>query len=265
LNVNYDQSIKSPADIMKKLKQRWNRLRGKKKKKKVVFDEASGDPVADENNSKITNPGSFAQAPDVGGVAALEADLPDEVEGEFVDVWWLADDGGFSALIPHILSMGTFFRGKKLRVFSVVDLKNENSLDFAEARMVQLLAKLRIVADVVAIDGRLDVEGEDFNAVKRPSLDAYGVGSLDDLDELERVLTVRFLNLSELIRTRSGRDTRDSAQGKTALCFVTAPVFISGLRVKLYSAWMDILTKGMGGVPVCLLRGNGEQIMTLLA
>jgi hypothetical protein len=264
LNVNYDQSIKSPADVGKKLKARWNRLLGKKKKKKIVFDEASGEPIADENNAKIT-PRQFAQAPDVGGVAALEADLPDEVEGEFVDVWWLADDGGFSVLIPHILSMGTFFRGKKIRVFTVVDLKNEKSLDHAEARMVQLLAKLRIVADVVAIDGRLDVEGDDFNAIKRPAFENYGVGSLDDLDELERALTVRYLNLGDLIRSRSSREARDSVYGKSALCFVTAPVFISGLRVKLYSAWMDILTKGSGGVPVVLLRGNGEQILTLLA
>jgi len=263
LNVNYDQSIKTPADIGKKLKKRWNRLIGKKKKKRVVFDEASGKPVADENNSKIHSD-VVAQAPDVGGVAALEADLPDEVEGDFIDVWWLADDGGFTALIPQILSMGTFFRGKKIRVYAVTDLKADTSLEAAEARMSQLMAKLRIVADVVAIDGRLDVEGEEF-AARKPGFEAYGLGSIDELDELERALTVRYLNLGELIRSRSSNDKRDSMYGRTAICFVTAPVFISGLRVKLYSAWMDILTKGMGGVPSVLLRGNGEQIMTLLA
>ena len=259
LNVNYDQSIKSPADVMKKLKQRWDRLLGKKKKKKVVFDEVTGEPVMKTTKAAAVQPA------DMGGIAALEADLPDDVDGDFIDVWWLADDGGFSALIPHILSMGTFFRGKKIRVFTVADSKVEKSLEHAEARMTVLFAKLRIVAKVVAVDANLDLEGEDFTAVKRPAFEKYGLGSLDDLDELERALTVRYLNLGALIQARSGRATRDSDTSRAAICFITAPVFISGLRVKLYSAWMDILTKNNGGVPMVLLRGNGEQIMTLLA
>lgn len=253
LNVNFDQSIRNLRDVGKKIQKRWKRLTGKKEKKSPV--------TMDEPKVAASIP---AAAPDVGGVSALESDLPDDIDGEFVDVWWIADDGGFNVMVPYILQRGDFFRGKKLRVFAVVDLQKEKSLDHAEARLADLLFKMRIPADVIAVDGRLDTEGDDFVS-RRQAFEKYGLGTMDDLDDLERIMTVRNINLGDLIRMRSGRLMRDSASGKTAIMFITAPVFVSGIRVKLYTVWLDLLSKQMGGVPTVFLRGNGEQIVALEA
>lgn len=122
--------------------------------------------------------------------------------------------------------------------------------------MIKTLALLRIKAQVVVVDGRKfgDMNTSMFRDFKLAEFARYELGPLDLLNDVEQALTARFLNLGDQVRANSG-----GALKQTAICFITAPVFITALPSKLYTVWMDLLSKDMSGVPVVFLRGNGEQ------
>lgn len=42
-----------------------------------------------------------------------------------IDVWWLYDDGGLSMLLPHILTTRSQWANSKLRVFCLIDEKED--------------------------------------------------------------------------------------------------------------------------------------------
>ena len=46
---------------------------------------------------------------------------------EFIDIYWLYDDGGLTVLIPYILSERKKWRNCKLRVFVVIDKHSNDS------------------------------------------------------------------------------------------------------------------------------------------
>ncbi len=60
-----------------------------------------------------------------------------------IDVWWLADDGGHTILIPHLLRLHSTWKGCKFRVISV---SSKVALTSEQVRMQHLLRKFRINA-----------------------------------------------------------------------------------------------------------------------
>lgn len=80
------------------------------------------DRQQQDNDDFVSSPAEEEEHEEKQSVDGLTAtqDLPFQVNGAFIDVWWLADDGGFSILVPHVLRLHNMFRGKKLRVFVVV-------------------------------------------------------------------------------------------------------------------------------------------------
>jgi len=194
----------------------------------------------------------------------LEEPLPRSVPGLTIDVWWIADDGGFTVLLPHILSRGADFRRKRIRVFTVVDLsspdKVDESLAAAEKRMIKTMFRLRIPCEVVALDVKLDAQP--LSEVQR-EFESFGLGPLSDLSDFERAQTTRQMNLASVIREHSGLTRRNSAELPPAVAFVSMPVFHTGLRVKLFTAWMELLTAHMP--PTVLIRGNNVQCVTVEA
>ncbi len=63
-----------------------------------------------------------------------------------IDVWWLADDGGHTILIPHLLTLHSNWKGCKLRVISI---STKTALTSEQVRMQRLLRKFRINAGTV--------------------------------------------------------------------------------------------------------------------
>ncbi len=63
-----------------------------------------------------------------------------------IDVWWLADDGGHTILIPHLLRLHSNWKGCKLRVISI---SRKDALTSEQVRMQRLLRKFRINAGTV--------------------------------------------------------------------------------------------------------------------
>jgi amino acid transporter len=194
----------------------------------------------------------------------LEEHLSEYVSGGTIDVWWLTEDGGFTALMPHILSLGEEFRGKKLRFFTVVDTADENSVEKkaeeAKKRMTETLFRIRVDAKVEAIEAELSAEPD---AHAQTEFETMGFGTLADLNEAERVTTIKLLNLTYIMRQHSGPARKNSAKIPPAIVFVSAPTFHTGIQVKLYTAWMDILTNKMP--PTVVIRGTNKQVMCLQA
>lgn len=51
--------------------------------------------------------------------------MNDDAKNDFIDVWWLYDDGGLTMLLPYILSTREQFSKCKLRVFALANRKEE--------------------------------------------------------------------------------------------------------------------------------------------
>jgi hypothetical protein len=194
----------------------------------------------------------------------LEEHLPENVSGGSIDVWWLAEDGGFTALMPHILSLGKEFAGKKLRFFTVVDTADEHApekkAEEAKKRLEDTLFRIRVDGKVEAIEAELSAEPE---ANAQSEFETMGFGTLSDLNEAERITTIKLLNLTYVMRQHSGVARKNSAKIPPAVVFVSAPLFHTGIQVKLYTAWLDILSAKMP--PTVFVRGNNKQVMCLQA
>ena len=66
-----------------------------------------------------------------------------------IDVWWLAEDGGLTILLPFILQKHEHWRNCVIRVFT---LATDSAMAQEQARMKILLTKLRIRAQVHVIN-----------------------------------------------------------------------------------------------------------------
>lgn len=64
------------------------------------------------------------------------------VAGEYIDVYWLFDDGGLTLLIPFILKMRKKYSKCKLRIFFLAN--NLNNIEEETRNMTALLKKFRI-------------------------------------------------------------------------------------------------------------------------
>lgn len=85
-----------------------------------------------------------------------------------VDVWWLADDGGLSILIPYLLTMHANYSACKIRIMCL----GFNDDVHTVVEMRKLLSHLRIVAAVESVQVKTDVGGM-VEDIKKEMLDLY--------------------------------------------------------------------------------------------
>lgn len=72
----------------------------------------------------------------------------DQFNSGTIDVYWVADDGGLTMLIPYILTLHKQWKHCKIRVFSVSDTRVALSEQLATRRFLELL---RIPAEVIDV------------------------------------------------------------------------------------------------------------------
>ncbi|GMS88650.1 hypothetical protein PENTCL1PPCAC_10825, partial [Pristionchus entomophagus] len=174
-------------------------------------------------------------------------------EGATIDVWWLADDGGLTLLIPHLLTLPkSYLAGAKLRIFSLTsDGSREKD---QEAAMAALLSKFRIdfkdlhIISDVSTQPRKETE-EEFRSLIAPFLGENEEKSgfiSDSLLKASSAKTRRNLRLAELLREKSR---------EADLIVMTLPVPRKGLVCStLYLSWLEMLTRDLP--PTLLIRGN---------
>jgi solute carrier family 12 (sodium/potassium/chloride transporter), member 2 len=176
-----------------------------------------------------------------------EDDSDSEKFDSFIDVWWLADDGGLSLLVPYLLQLHRKWRTSQLRVMTITINK---AMERGFADMATMLTKLRIKAKIVCVNMRVSSTGvepcsdniwQHYLSLNPP------VRQQDQLPARVR----RHLKVAELVQKYS-KDAR--------LVVVTMPVPEMSLDAGEYLRWLDCLS--CGSTPTLMIRGNHDNVLT---
>ncbi|XP_008433393.1 solute carrier family 12 member 3-like isoform X2 [Poecilia reticulata] len=186
-----------------------------------------------------------------------------------IDVYWIADDGGLTLLVPYLITRRKRWRRCKVRVFTVGD---EQNMQEARDEMMALLNRFRLnISDVIVMT---DIEKQPHPKSLSRFVDSVAPFRLHDgqqegisVQELRqnapwkisdkqfeafKLKSERKVRLNEIIRKNSRN---------TALVLVSLPVPQSDCPSALYMAWLDTLTCGLI-CPTVLIRGNQQNVLT---
>ncbi|XP_037537876.1 solute carrier family 12 member 3-like [Nematolebias whitei] len=186
-----------------------------------------------------------------------------------IDVYWIADDGGLTLLVPYLFTRRKCWHRCKVRVFIVGD---EQNMEEGRNEMIALLKRFRLdVSDVIVMT---DVE----KCPQSKSLSRFvdSVAPFRLYDEQQEGVSVQELRqnapwkisdkefeafkLKSQSKVRLNEIIRKNSQ-HTALVLVSLPVPQSDCPSALYMAWLDTLTWGLH-CPTVLIRGNQQNVLT---
>ncbi|XP_030609324.1 solute carrier family 12 member 3-like [Archocentrus centrarchus] len=186
-----------------------------------------------------------------------------------VDVYWIADDGGLTLLVPYLLTRRKCWRSCKIRVFIVGD---EQNMDEGRNEMIALLKRFRLdFSDVIVM-----TDSEKHPQAKNMSRFVESVSPFRLHDEQQEVASIQELRQREpwkisdkefeAFKQKSERKVRLNEiirrnSQHTALVLVSLPVPHSDCPSALYMAWLDTLTCGLH-CPAVLIRGNQQNVLT---
>ncbi|XP_047437088.1 solute carrier family 12 member 10, tandem duplicate 1 [Mugil cephalus] len=186
-----------------------------------------------------------------------------------IDVYWIADDGGLTLLVPYLLTRRKRWHNCKVRVFIVGD---EQNMEEGRDEMIALLKRFRLdVNDVIVM-----TDSEKRPQAKSLSRFMDSVAPFRLHDEQQEGVSVQELRQSapwkisdkefEAFKQKSERKVRLNEiirrnSQHTALVLVSLPVPHSDCPSALYMAWLDTLTCGLH-CPAVLIRGNQQNVLT---
>ncbi|XP_027143336.1 solute carrier family 12 member 10, tandem duplicate 1 [Larimichthys crocea] len=186
-----------------------------------------------------------------------------------IDVYWIADDGGLTLLVPYLLTRRKRWHRSKVRVFIVGD---EQNMEEGRNEMVGLLKRFRLdFNDVIVMTDSerrphaknlsrfvdsvapFMLHDEQQEGVSVQELRQSTPWKISDKDfEAFKLKSERKVRLNEIIRRNSQH---------AALVLVSLPVPQSDCPSALYMAWLDTLTCGLH-CPAVLIRGNQQNVLT---
>ncbi|XP_078792451.1 solute carrier family 12 member 10, tandem duplicate 1 isoform X1 [Oryzias latipes] len=186
-----------------------------------------------------------------------------------IDVYWIADDGGLTLLVPYLLTRRKRWHRCKVRIFIVGDEQNEEE---GRKEMIALLKRFRLdVNDVIVMTDSekrpqaksltrfvdsiapFRLYDEQQEGVSVQELRQNAPWKISDKEfEVFRLKSERKIRLNEIIRKNSQH---------TALVLVSLPVPHRDCPSSLYMAWLDTLTYGLH-CPAVLIRGNQQNVLT---
>uniref|UniRef100_A0A8C7XLL7 Solute carrier family 12 member 3 n=1 Tax=Oryzias sinensis TaxID=183150 RepID=A0A8C7XLL7_9TELE len=163
-----------------------------------------------------------------------------------IDVYWIADDGGLTLLVPYLLTRRKHWRRCKVRVFLVGDEQNEEE---QRKEMTLLLNRFRLnVKEIIIMT----------DSEKLQDLRQSAPWKISDKEfEVFRQKSERMIRLNEIIRKNSQHTAL-----VLVLVYMSLPVPNRDCPSALYMAWLDTLTYGLH-CPAVLIRGNQQNVMTL--
>uniref|UniRef100_A0A669ERB6 Solute carrier family 12 member 10, tandem duplicate 1 n=1 Tax=Oreochromis niloticus TaxID=8128 RepID=A0A669ERB6_ORENI len=186
-----------------------------------------------------------------------------------IDVYWIADDGGLTLLVPYLITRRKHWRNCKIRVFIVGD---EQNMDEGRNEMIALLKRFRLhFSDVIVM-----TDSEKRPQAKNMTRFVDSVAPFRLHDEQQEGVTVQELRQREpwkisdkefeAFKQKSERKVRLNEiirrnSQHTALVLVSLPVPHSDCPSALYMAWLDTLTCGLH-CPAVLIRGNQQNVLT---
>uniref|UniRef100_A0A669C7G4 Solute carrier family 12 member 10, tandem duplicate 1 n=1 Tax=Oreochromis niloticus TaxID=8128 RepID=A0A669C7G4_ORENI len=168
-----------------------------------------------------------------------------------IDVYWIADDGGLTLLVPYLITRRKHWRNCKIRVFIVGD---EQNMDEGRNEMIALLKRFRLhFSDVIVM-----TDSEKRPQAKNMTRFVDSVAPFRLHDEQQEGVTVQELRQREPWKI-SDKEFEAFKQ-KVCVC-VSLPVPHSDCPSALYMAWLDTLTCGLH-CPAVLIRGNQQNVLT---
>lgn len=218
----------------------------KKGKFKVTVSKMPGEDEGSEGKvdetTKLTDPVEPQKPPSETEIAFKEK------QKGTIDVWWFRDDGGLTILIPYLLSIHSYWKGCKLRIFTPA---STHKLQSNELRMANLLKRFRIdFSSIVEVEGINKAPSSQSiqTFMKLPIKDEF-----TDLSTLEKDRrTMRNIRLGELIREHSN---------DAKLIVLTLPVpKVEVMSPLLYMSWLEVLSAA--SPPVLMVRGNQQSVLT---
>ena len=220
----------------------------KKGKFKVTVTKPQNEEE-DEPEDKVDETTKLTERvePEKAPVEVLEEAFKEKPKGT-IDVWWLFDDGGLTILIPYLLSIHSYWKDCKLRIFTPA---STHALKSNELRMANLLKRFRIdFSSVVEVEG-INTQPSStslHNFLKLPVKNEF-----PDVRTLEKDRkTMRNIRLGELIRQHSN---------DAKLIVITLPVpKVEMTSPLLYMSWLEALSAA--SPPVLMVRGNQHNVLT---
>jgi len=161
-----------------------------------------------------------------------------------IDVWWLNDDGGLTALVAELLTSHPIFRASKRKRLMVVV---ETELQWTEALVVmsQMIKRFRLNLEIVPVQTKgfgpsrknialfEEIAGKSVSSFEKPKV------------------TSRMIRVGELMRHWS-----KSAE----LCIITLPPPSFGQVAVEYLTTLDWLSMMLP--PTILMRGADQNVLT---
>ncbi|XP_037531269.1 solute carrier family 12 member 3-like [Nematolebias whitei] len=186
-----------------------------------------------------------------------------------IDVYWIADDGGLTLLVPYLFTRRKCWHRCQVRVFIVGD---EQNMEKSRNEMITMLKSFRLdISDVIVMAG---IEKRPHSKSLSRFVDSVAPFRL--YDEQQEGVSVQELRqnapwkisdkefeafkLRSQSKVRLNEIIRKNSQ-HTALVLVSLPVPPSDCPSALYMAWLDALTCGLH-CPTVLIRGNQQNVLT---
>ncbi|XP_039996550.1 solute carrier family 12 member 10, tandem duplicate 1 isoform X2 [Xiphias gladius] len=222
-----------------------------------------------ENESQSPERGSVDDISTKADSDQMETVFQKDQGKKTIDVYWIADDGGLTLLVPYLLTRRKRWHSCKVRVFIVGD---EQNMEEGRNEMIALLKRFRLdfndvivmtdsekrpqaknlsrFVDSVAPFRLHDEQQED---ISHEDLRQSAPWNISDKEfEAFKPKTERIVRLNEIIRRNSQH---------AALVIVSLPVPQSDCPSALYMAWLETLTFGLH-CPTVLIRGNQQNCLT---
>uniref|UniRef100_A0A8C9X330 Solute carrier family 12 member 10, tandem duplicate 1 n=1 Tax=Sander lucioperca TaxID=283035 RepID=A0A8C9X330_SANLU len=176
-----------------------------------------------------------------------------------IDVYWIADDGGLTLLVPYLLTRRKHWSRSKVRVFIVGD---EQNMEESRNEMLALLKRFRLDFNEVTVmtDSKKRPKAKKY--VREPSaftvrLGFFGFAANHSVHTFECTYFPHKSRWSSLCSCRAVL----VCSCKYYALSRSLPVPHSDCTSALYMAWLDTLTYGLH-CPVVLIRGNQEEVLT---
>ena len=219
------------------------------KKGKFKVTVTKPDVEEDEPEDKVDETTKLTDRvePEKAAEEVLEEAFKEKPKGT-IDVWWLFDDGGLTILIPYLLSIHSYWKDCKLRIFTPA---STHALKSNELRMATLLKRFRIdFSSVVEVEG---INARPSSASLHNFLKLPVKREFPDMETLEKDRkTMRNIRLGELVRQHSN---------DAKLIVITLPVpKVEMTSPLLYMSWLEALSAA--SPPVLMVRGNQHNVLT---
>ena len=184
-----------------------------------------------------------------------------------IDVYWLEDDGGLTAILPLLRQRSSLFSKTSIRIFSRVCGPNEEE---AREQLALLMRKLRIntseINMLTTLKARPNPVSVDWfdelelltSARTSDFLDnrEFGVGeepiTLPELMVHNSSWTNYYLRLGEIIAENSSN---------AAAIFVPLRIPDNNDDAQLYMAWLEALSRNIHR-PIFFVRANDDNVLT---